>query len=122
MPGRSFKTAFCERFSCSSEEFSDAVFRKCLYRHAAPLVTALGQSHSQLFEEDRRAIEQFGMSTTLDEVRDVLEDFQYVNLTNKHWLRTGLNLRVSGRRLYTLAQRLAAEGLLQSRPPSSPRS
>ena len=58
----------------------------------------------------RRAIEQFGIAHTLEQVRSTLEDLAYVNRTNRHWLRTGLNIRISGRRLYALAERLARAG------------
>ena len=108
MPARSFRTAFCQQSGCTPEDFPDVVFRRCLYPHALPLAYLMGRLRARLFDEDRKAIEQFGLSTSFGEVREVIEDLRYVNHTNKSWLRTTLKIRVSGRRLYMLAEKLSA--------------
>jgi len=107
MAGRPFKTLFCERFDCAPDRFAETVFRRCLYRHAVPLALFMGRLQAALFAEDRRAIEQFGIATELNQVRAIIKDLAYVNRLNRHWLRTGLSVRVSGRRLYALAEQLA---------------
>jgi hypothetical protein len=106
MPGPSLKAIYCERHHCAPEQFLSRVFRRCLYPHAIPAAYLLGWVQARLFDEDRRAIEQFGMSITFQQVRAVVEDLRYVNRTNQHWLRTGLRIRLSGRRLYELGERL----------------
>jgi len=110
MVDRPFKAIYCERYACDPDRFSATVFRRCLYRHALPVALLRGGLRAQLFAEDRRAIEQFGIAHTLEQVRSTLEDLAYVNRTHRHWLRTGLNIRISGRRLYALAERLARPG------------
>jgi hypothetical protein len=107
MAGRPFKTLFCDRFDCAPDRFAETVFRRCLYRHAVPLALFMGRLQAALFAEDRRAIEQFGIATELNQVRAIIKDLAYVNRLNRHWLRTGLSVRLSGRRLYALAEQLA---------------
>jgi len=115
MPARSYKTAICEQLRCAPEEFPEKVFRRCLYPHAVPVALVLGQLRARLFDEDRKAIEQFGLASSFGEVREVIEDLRYVNHTNKSWLRTTLKIRVSGRRLYMLAEKLSKqEGMDES--------
>jgi hypothetical protein len=104
---RPFKALYCERYACDPDRFSATVFRRCLYRHALPVALLLGELRAPIFAEDRRAIEQFGIAHTLEQVRSILGDLAYVNRTNRHWLRTGLSIRISGRRLYALAERLS---------------
>jgi len=110
MPARSYKAAFCEQLECAPEEFPDKVFRRCLYPHALPLALLMGQLSARLFDEDRKAIDQFGLSSSFGEVCAVIEDLRYVNHTNKSWLRTTLKIRVSGRRLHMLAEKLSEQG------------
>jgi hypothetical protein len=74
----------------------------------------MGRLSARLFDEDRKAIEQFGLSTSFGEARDVIEDLRYVNHTNKSWLRTTLKIRVSGRRLHLLAEKLSASSSSKS--------
>ena len=107
MPARSYKAAFCEQSGCPPDRFPDEVFRRCLYPHAVPLACLMGRLSARLFDEDRKAIEQFGLSSSFGEVRAVVEDLRYVNHTNKSWLRTTLKIRLSGRRLVMLAERLS---------------
>lgn len=107
MPAQSYKAAFCQKAGCAPDRFPEEVFRRCLYPHAVPLAFLMGRLSSRVFSEDRKAIEQFGLSSSVGEVRNVIEDLRYVNHTNKSWLRTTLKIRVSGRRLFMLAEKLS---------------
>jgi hypothetical protein len=53
-------------------------------------------------------IQQLALARDLEEVEANLRDFQYVNVARRHWLRTGLKVRVSGRRVATLARAVLA--------------
>ena len=55
------------------------------------------------FREDLQLIQQIGMDKDLEEVDATLSDFQYVNRARRHWLRTGLKVRLSGRKVRELA-------------------
>ncbi len=95
--------AFCARHQCSVARFPERAFRLCLYSHAVPIAMVLGRLNPALFREDRQVIEQFGLARDLEEVDAALSDFQYVNQARPHWLRTGLKVRLSGRKLRMLA-------------------
>jgi hypothetical protein len=55
------------------------------------------------FREDLQLIQQLGLDRDLEEVDAALNDFQYVNRARRHWLRTGLKIRLSGRKARELA-------------------
>ena len=59
-----------------------------------------------LFQEDRQVVHQLGLCRDLEEVDAALSDFQYVNRARRHWLRTGLKIRLSGRKSRALAAEL----------------
>jgi len=95
--------AFCARYHCSASEFPERAFRLCLYSHAVPVAQVLCKVTPGFFRDDRRLIEQLGLGQNMEEVRASLSDFQYVNRARPHWLRTGLKIRLSGRKVRQLA-------------------
>ena len=58
------------------------------------------------FREDLQLIQQVGLDKDLEEVDAALSDFRYVNRARQHWLRTGLKVRLSGRKVRELAAEL----------------
>jgi hypothetical protein len=98
--------AYCARHHCSPSHFEERVFRECLHSHAAPFAALLFRSSPKKFREDQLVIQQVGLARTLEEVDAALSDFQYINHSQRHWLRTGLKIRISGRKLRMLAAAL----------------
>jgi len=98
-----FQEAFCARYRCPAAQFPDRAFRRCLYPHAVPLALVLRRLAPAFFREDLQLIQQLGLDQDLEEVDAALSDFQYVNRARRHWLRTGLKIRLSGRRVRELA-------------------
>jgi hypothetical protein len=113
--------AFCARQKCPPAHYPDRAFRQCLYTHATPVALLLRSLSPRLFHEDQQVIHQVGLAHNLEEVDAVLSDFQYVNTTRRHWLRTGLKIRISGRKLRLLAASVL-EDAHRPDPASSPRS
>jgi hypothetical protein len=101
-----FQEAFCARYGCTPDEFPDRVFRCCLYGHAVPLALVLRRLSPAFFRADLELIQQLGLNRDLEEVDATLSDFQYVNRARKHWLRTGLKIRLSGQKVRNLAAEL----------------
>ena len=98
--------AYCARHHCPPSRFEERVFRECLHSHAAPFASLLFRLSPKRFREDQLVIQQVGLARTLEEVDAALSDFQYINHSQPHWLRTSLRFRVSGRRLRTMAESL----------------
>ena len=98
-----FQETFCARYHCPASEFPERAFRLCLFSHAIPLALVLCRVAPPFFREDRRLIEQLGLDQNMEEVGASLSDFQYVNRARPHWLRTGLKIRLSGRKVRELA-------------------
>jgi hypothetical protein len=61
-------------------------------------------------------IQQVGLARDLEEVDAALSDFHYVNHAHRHWLRTGLKMRISGRKVRMLAASLLEASESFSRP------
>lgn len=103
--------AFCARQNCPPTQYQERAFRLCLYTHAVPVAFVLYRLSSKLFREDRDVIQQVGLAHDLEEVDAALSDFHYINHARRHWLRTGLKIRISGRKV-----RLLAASLLEASP------
>lgn len=108
MSGRTLRETFCQHHKCAPADFERKVFWRCLYRHAVPLASVLRALDPAFFEEDATMIRQVGFATDLREVDASLKDYHYVNHARRHWLRTGLRIRVSGRRVRHLAEQVFA--------------
>ena len=71
-----------------------------------PFAPVLRKLTPTFFREDLQLIQQLGLDQDLEEVDAALSDFHYVNRARRHWLRTGLKIRLSGRRVRELAAEL----------------
>jgi len=104
MNNKTFQEIFCRSQKCDPSDFRDRVFWRCLYRHAIPLAYVLKKLTPDFFIDDHTLIQQVALDRDLEEVEANLKDFQYVNNARRHWLRTGLKVRVSGRKVASLAR------------------
>jgi hypothetical protein len=103
---KTFQELFCESRKCDLSEFRNRVFWCCVYPHAVPLAYVLRRINPYFFADDDTLIQQIALDRDTEEVEANLRDFQYVNNARRHWLRTGLKVRVSGRKVAALARAL----------------
>ena len=106
MVRREFKALFCERFHCPPEEYERRAFKRCLYAHArllAPVARVLSRDY---FAEDLMFVGYLGATTGLREANTEVLTFQDANRAKPNLWRTGLRIRVSGRKAASLAQQL----------------
>lgn len=85
------------------------MFKQCLYFHArliAPLIRAVS---SGFFEEDFKLIQYLSTVTNGRELNAEVLSFQDKNRYEGTFLRKTMKIRVSGRKVAALAQRLFAE-------------
>ena len=108
MGNREFKALFCERFGYPPSEYERRAFSKCLYGRAKLIAPVLLRLKPDFFAEDFNFIRCMGESTDVREVGADLLNFQDVNRGHRSFLRTGLKIRVSGRKARRLAQQLFA--------------
>lgn len=105
-----FQALFCEQFGCLPSEYEERAFRHCLYAHARFLAPSLRGLNPDFFSQDFAFIRYLGEATGMREARAQAADFQDANRAKPSFLRTGLRIRVSGRKAGRLAQRLFVRG------------
>ena len=108
MARQKFQLLACQRFNCPPSEYEARVFGKCLYWHARLLAPVVQRLSPDFFVEDFKFIRYLGESTGLREVGVDLLNFRAANLGKPSFWRTGLKIRVSGRKVSRLAQQLFA--------------
>ena len=102
----SFKTLFCEQFRCPPSDYEEQAFLRFLYWHArllAPIVRLLNPS---FFTHDFAFVQYLGGATSSRDVNAEMMAFQDTIHGNSSFMRTGLRIRVSGRKAAGLAQEL----------------
>ncbi len=102
----SFKCLFCERFHCADSDYEERAFTECLYLHAELVSHVVRKLRPDFFAPDFKFIRHLGMATGTEEAASDALDFQDANKGKRSFLRTGLRIRVSGRKGFALAQRL----------------
>ena len=108
MQAQVLKALFCEHFNCPPAAYEDRALTHCLYSHArvlAPFVRLLNADFFRIDFEFIRALG--GVSHSQEADREILT-FQDANRATKSFWRTGLNIRVSGRKTAALARELFA--------------
>ncbi len=104
MPTEQFHFLFCERFRCPPAEFQHRVFKRCFYSHARLLAPVLRKVRPEFFTEDFKFIHYLAEATDLREALACAADFQDANMARRNFWRTGLRIRVSGRKAARLAE------------------
>ena len=104
-----FNALFCDRFRCPTASYEERAFRKCLYWHARLLAAGVRKVKLDFFAEDLKFIRNLGAVTGLREASAEAEDFQQANRARPSFFRTGLRIRVSGRKASRLAHVLFSE-------------
>ncbi len=109
MPWSEFQVLFCRHVHCQPSAYVETAFRKCLYWHARILAPLVRRLAPEFFAEDIKFITYLGACTGLREITADLQTFRDVNLGRRNFWRTGLRIRVSGRKAGRLAERLMAQ-------------
>ncbi len=109
MATQQFQVLVCQRFNCPPSQYEERVFRKCLYWHARLLAPVVRRVKPDFFAKDLKFIRYLGASSSMREAGVDLLNFRDVNLGNPSFWRTGLKIRVSGRKASSLAHQLFAE-------------
>jgi hypothetical protein len=104
-----FKSLFCEKCGCPPAEYEEQAFRKCLYLHARFLAPVIRKISPDFFHEDFTFIRYLGDSVGVREATVDILNYGTVNHGNRHSVRTGLKIRVSGQKASYLVHQLFME-------------
>ena len=112
---KDLRTLFCEQLGCPAAEYEERIFSACLYRHAALVAKMARFLKTQLFETDFMMLRYLGDATSPQAVTAELAAFQDGNRACPNFLRNGLKIRISGRRVARLAQSVFSRSLSHSK-------
>jgi len=108
MRPQNFQEAFCKARKCSPARFEQSLFWRCVYPHAIPLAFLIRIVAPSFFRDDGVFIQHLASDIDLAEVDADIDRFEYGNRIRKHWLRTGLRIRMCGVKAMAVAEELFA--------------
>lgn len=94
---------------CPAEGYRREVFWRCVYRHALPLAAIIHRVAPETFQEDFDLIREVGAMTDPETITREINYFYGRNVRDKSWIRRTLLIRVSGKRLLRLKNRVFAQ-------------
>ncbi len=98
-----FKTAFCALFDHPPENFEQRVFWNALHPEAKPVAFLIRCLRPKFFASDLDCIRSVATAESKQEVRAIINSFQYDPTFKRGFFRGFLRVRISGRRLMHLA-------------------
>ena len=102
-----FRERFCERFGCDSTKFEEAVFWRCMNRpHAWIFAKFIFPKHPEIFKEDLDFIRELGGIRDPLVFKSEVNRYHGRNVREKGWIRGTFGIRVSGKRVMKLKNRL----------------
>jgi len=113
VPQTTFQSLCCEYFKCAPDQYEQRALRRFLYPHARLLVPLLRFLTPDLFSPDLKFIRRIGGASDLRDATNDVVDFNHLNSNGSGFWRTGLRLRVSGRKAGRLARLLFLEAANQ---------
>jgi len=101
-----FRERFCERFKCAPAKFEEAVFFRCLNRHAWLFARLLFRRDRSIFREDLDFIHELGGIRDPLIFKNEVNRYHGRNVRERGWIRGAFGIRVSGKRVMKLKNRL----------------
>ena len=103
-----FKEAFCAKYRIRKEDFERKVFWRIMNRHALLFALLIYKWRPNFFREDFYLIREAGEMRNPQLFTQELNYFHGRNARDKNWFRAGLGIRVSGKRLIRLKNKVVA--------------
>ena len=100
-----FKQAFCDYYKCPPEQYLRQAFLRSLHARARPIGWLLIAQ-----PESVELLDEAGKTTSEEELRDVIGQFEYQINVHGGIMARRLKLRVSGQRLLELNARIRKQG------------
>lgn len=103
---KSFREAFCETFGCPSERYEQALFWRCLYRHALPFAAVLYRVAPDCYREDFELIHEVSPIQDPRVFQLEVDRFHGRTVRDRNWMRSALLIRLSCKRLMRIRRRV----------------
>lgn len=103
---KTFREAVCDCFGCQPDDYERKVFWRCMHRHALPIAFLIYRVEPGFFREDFDLIREVGRVRNPVMFTTELNYFHGRNARDRSWLRTDFYIRVSGKRLLNLKNRI----------------
>ena len=101
-----FRERFCEYYKCAAADFEERVFWKTMHRHAYLAARWYFRKDRSIFKEDLDFIHELGGVRDPLIFKTELNRFHGRNVREKGWLRGTFGVRVSGKRIIRLKNRI----------------
>jgi hypothetical protein len=102
-----FRERFCEQFQCDVSNFEEGVFWRCMNRpHAWIFAKFLFPKDRKIFKEDLEFIRELGGIRDALTFKSEVNRYHGRNVREKGWIRGTFGIRVSGKRVMRLKNRL----------------
>jgi hypothetical protein len=101
-----FRERFCEYYKCAPADFAERVFWKAMHRHAYFAAWYWFRKDPAIFKEDIDFIHELGGVRDPLIFKSELNRFHGRNVREKGWLRGTFGVRVSGKRIIRLKNRI----------------
>jgi len=101
-----FRERFCEYYKCGPEEFEQNVFWRTLHRHAYFLARWWHRRDPLIFKEDYDFIHEIGGVRDPLIFKSELNRYHGRNVRERGWIRGTLHVRVSGKRVIRLKNKI----------------
>ncbi|HVU32960.1 MAG TPA: hypothetical protein VHE61_05975 [Opitutaceae bacterium] len=105
-----FQQSYCRHHRCNEADFSTRIFWRTLPPHAAVIAVFCGGFRGRIFSLDRDFLSSVARATTVDQVREEIRDYM-LDSQNRRWLRRRLRVRISCRRLKSIAREYLPDGI-----------
>lgn len=104
---RTFRELVCEQLRCEPARFEEAVFWRCMNRpHAWFFAKMIFPKHPETFKEDLDFIHELGGIRDALTFKSEVNRYHGRNVREKGWIRGTFGIRVSGKRVMRLKNRL----------------
>lgn len=101
-----FRERFCEYHKCAAADFEERVFWKAMHRHAYFVARWYFRKDPDIFKEDLEFIHELGGVRDPLIFKTELNRFHGRNVREKGWLRGTFGVRVSGKRIIRIKNRI----------------
>ena len=115
MGAKIFRRLFCERFGCTEAEYAERALEMCLYPQAKMVAPILRILSPRYFAGDLQFLDYLGNTPDMREADVEVRNYSQMNQLQRGFLRHGLRLRISGRRVAKLAASTFEEEKLKSK-------
>jgi len=101
-----FRAAFCGHYGVTEEEFATGLFWECIPASRRPVAWLILRLNPRYFEDELLALKAIGLAQSPDEVQAEFTYLRELNRQNQRPLKELFGVRISGRRLFRIQNKI----------------